>query len=499
MLVVSTATTGGQDSAVFQNVGSAQGITNAAVGATVNANAWIAILPPFLTSLVDATTDSSAFSLIGNAAGKVKLIKIPAWLGPVDTGNELQITAPPPTGSGNMNTATYDILSGNIAGTPAAQVDQARILISPKVNLFRNFLDNATFKVCQKISRSTSLITAVSGFQVDRWQYVTAGSPSGVFSINVFDLLANSTGSFPAGEINPLYVGYTRFTVSTAATPAAADRYLYQQGIETFDARALIANSSGIWNYLVVRIYGNFPAAGNLGVSLYNPLANKSCVLDLAISSGGSYVEYVGLFPMPSINDSWNFSTFGVAGLYLRFSLGAGANFRCTTPQIGTWVSGDYQATPNSTDWIAGTSSSASYFMLPSLNAGRQPIMYWDPPFSQELAQAQRFFNMSSPYGSAPGGGGSLNGQLAFSNPGSSTTVAQGNCPFPVRMAKSPSVLIYDPTTGTSGAAHNAGNSTQATGITAVNVNDRGFGSIAGTGIQTASSVFFHYGASCEI
>lgn len=487
--VVSTATSGGQDSAVFQNIGSQQGFTNAIAGATIAAGAWLEIVQQAVTSLADAET-TEGFSLIASSAGVLKRILIPSWLQPVDTGQEIKINAGAPAGAGDMTRAAYDILTATPNAVPSSVVDQARILVAPSAPSLRNYIDNPYFRVFQRGPFSTAVTAA--GFQLDRWQYTSSGA--GVMSLATVQYNGGLASTFPWS------VNSVKLTVTTASTPGASDSYVFQHALEAIDANDLSGNATPtVYGSAYLRFFVKATITGTLGLSLYNTNQALRLAHDFVIAAANTWYEVDVSIPAFNIGNPQP----GASGLVLRLVLGAGSNNRLGTT-VDSWGGGasQYVCTTNSTDWIA-TANASIEFMAFSLNAGRQPIIR-QPRFDDDLRRCQRFFCKSYDLATVPGTASVTNGQVGFVNAGAATNTAQGYCPFPVRMTKVPTaanVTIYDPTSGAAGAARNAGNATQATGVTAAGIGEAGFGGISSSGanIQASSGVNFHYTASAEI
>jgi hypothetical protein len=492
MQVVSTATVSGQDTAVFQNLGSQSGVSNVTAGTNVAAGAWIEIF----TSLIDAET-TEGFSLIAKATGTVKRILIPAWLQPVDTGTEIQINAPTPLGAGDMKVSVYDQITGTPTALPTAQVDQARIIVQPRTNSLRNFIDNGLFKVHQRGTFGTAVTAA--GFQLDRWQYVKIGSGAGTFTLQYTE-----NNIWAVGTDNPYSLCGPFLTVATTATPAAGDAYLYQQQMEAVNYRDLVLQAAGAWNYWTFRFIYEASWSGvtfpmNLGVSFYNPTSGNCYVTDVQINSA-PLQEAIITIPADPSGNSQAISP-GAKGLLVAFALGTGSAYRCTAANANTWATvGQKYATPNSTDFVNITNAQLRITAV-SLCVGRQPLKLWGVDYTEELRRCERFYCKSGNLAQIPGGASQQAGCGTFYI--GSTTLAYGNVRFPVDMYAAPTgaagfVKLYDPVNGGAAGSGFAGSST-VTGLTPGFVGEKGFSQISGSGMTTGQILQCGWEASCEI
>lgn len=493
--VVATQTVSGQDQVNLQNVGSQQGFTNAAPGATVLNNSWVEIVQQVVSQLTDATTDASAFSLIAASTGQIKLINIPSWLNPVDTGTEIQIQAGSPAGVGDMTKAAYDTLSTPSA-IPTSQVDQSRILVMPSLAMLRNFVDNGDFRICQRAgSTGTTTFATAAGFQIDRWQLVSSGA--GVFSLGYVENNAGSLlAGFPGGP--PTFYS-AKLTVTTASTPGVSDFYVFQHVMEAIDCAELENVSSSYYGGMCLHFYLNSSITGILSVVINDQLAGDFFLHNVTIAAANTWQEVTIVIPAGTNRTR---AMYGQKGWAVQFVLGAGTN-KLSATALNTWGAssinayyGNSAAPP--TNFVA-TSGAILQLAQIGLNGGRQPMVKFGN-MRDQLARCQRFLDKSYDYATAPGAI-TTNGQIGFQNQGAAQSAAQGWCPFAVKMYSDPTVTIYDPTTGASGAARCVLGSAQATGITAAAIGDRGFGQInsSASNLAQPSAVFFHYLASCEI
>jgi len=490
MQVVSTATSGGQDTAVFQNLGSTQGFTNAASGVTIPSGAWIEVIQQAVASLTDATTDAAAFSLINSPTGKIKLIKIPSWLQPSDTGTEVQINAAAPAGIGDMKVAVYDALTATPLATPGSQVDQARVVVTPAESFLRNFIDNSRFRVIQ---RGASFATA-AGFQIDRWQ--TSQTGAGVLSLAQ---TSYTSSSLPGGNYANGAAFYSaKLTVTTPSTPAASDFYVFQHALDQADS-AEICNgniSANLWGWWVLRFYVKASITGTLGVSVYLNGIGDRITHDVPIAAANTWYEVIWVMSARAGNYGASGNPPATAGITLRFCLGAGANNRFAPSSLDTWGGGAaFYASTSSTDFIA-TAGATLEITDVTLNGGRQPLVKSTRHYDEDLRRCQRMYCKGYPIGLQAGAASAGAGCGFFY--ATNTTQAYGNIRFPVDMIGVPTVRLFDPTNGGVAGTVNLNQAT-ASGFSAGNISEKGFNVVNGSGLAGGNTLLAQWDASKEI
>jgi hypothetical protein len=116
-----------------------------------------------------------------------------------------------------------------------------------------------------------------------------------------------------------------------------------------------------------------------------------------------------------------------------------------------------------------------------------------DLDFVTNYDRCLRCYAKSYPYGTAIGAASSYSGAVGsfFTT---SATQANGFAPFPKRMAKTPTVTLYNATTGAVNSINNSGGISYA-GSTATNIGDGGFLTVASSGLTAGQECYFHYTA----
>lgn len=110
----------------------------------------------------------------------------------------------------------------------------------------------------------------------------------------------------------------------------------------------------------------------------------------------------------------------------------------------------------------------------------------------EELLLAQRYYEKSYELTTAPGTV-TTTGQFRF-RPSSSSTILAASVQFQVRKMKSPTVTIYNPSSGASGSVRDLSAGANVTVSTVDAVSTKGFGSITGSGSFTDANLNdFHY------
>jgi len=103
------------------------------------------------------------------------------------------------------------------------------------------------------------------------------------------------------------------------------------------------------------------------------------------------------------------------------------------------------------------------YFSQVQLNVGEVVLPFQPKTFEEELLKCQRYYSKSFPYDNFPGGGADYSGQCELT--GSSPNDTVPSMEYPVQMRTTPTVTVYSPATGTSGAIRNYESSSDITSV----------------------------------
>ena len=226
------------------------------------------------------------------------------------------------------------------------------------------------------------------------------------------------------------------------------------------------------------------------GISLRDPTPTKS--LTKLCQLGASGVWTLISLPNLPVFPAGGFTTApGVEGLRLAITLACGSTF--TSPANDTWQSGNYIGALGQDNFA--NQAVNSYFQVAFVQHEPGPLCTTliDKPFSQNLDECLRYYSKSYDYLVSAGTANTLVSQCALPLTNSSTA-AVSSTRFVKPMAKSPTVSIYSPVTGTVGTIRDHVNVEHA-GATVFGLGSGGFSSIVFTTAAGPGYISFHYTA----
>lgn len=250
-------------------------------------------------------------------------------------------------------------------------------------NVFRkNLIINGNFDVWQRTTSSDSI--SDYAYAADRFQYRKAGS--------MVHTVSRST-NVPAPAQSTRLANFSfKADVTTADTSIAAGEYAFiDYKIEGYD-----------WAHVAQRpftlsFWVRDSSAGVHCVAFSNSGGNRSYVAEYGINAPNTWEKKMITVSASPSDGTWDYGN-GV-GLRIRFILAAGTNFHTTA---GTWNTGDLLATSNQVNAVHSTSNDF-YLSQVQLEKGGTASEFEFRPIQQELALAQRYFEMSYSYGTVPG------------------------------------------------------------------------------------------------
>jgi len=170
---------------------------------------------------------------------------------------------------------------------------------------------------------------------------------------------------------------------------------------------------------------------------------------------------------------SWVGSTTNSANLFIHWDLGSGPDRDLSN--LNAWNDGAANDFSHSsqTEWV-GTTGSTFYLTGVQLEVGEQATPFEHRSFGEELALCQRYFSSSYAYGTAIGSETGSNGEVTpighMSIGGSYNILGQWIQPTPMR--SSPTIVIYNPVTGTVDSFR--GDGSNYSGAKFLNTNEKG-------------------------
>ena len=262
--------------------------------------------------------------------------------------------------------------------------------------------------------------TAINVYTVDRWHYQASQASKVTWQQN-------------AGAVTPP-VGFTDYlglTSSSAYSVLAGDYFRFYQVIEGYNIADLgwgTASAKAIT--LSFQVYSSL--TGTFGGSLSTGGA-QSYPFTYSIPTANTWTT-ISLTIAGATGGTWG--STNNAGIYVGFSLGAGATFSGTA---GAWASANYVSATGATS-VVGTSGATFYVTGVQLEKGSTATDFEYVDYGRQLQMCQRYY-----YRIFPAAGNKLLLSAGSFFTGSASSLS-GN--FPVSMRVAPSALEQSGTAG---------------------------------------------------
>ena len=246
----------------------------------------------------------------------------------------------------------------------------------------RNRIINGNILIDQR-NNGASVTASTTGsdvYTVDRWSYY-------VTQASKFTVQQN------AGSVTPPagFTKYLGFTSSSAYTSVSTDLLVGFQWIEGYNVADLnfgTANAKTItvsfWAYS--SLTGTF--AGSVVGTNGSTFRSYVFIFSLASANTWTYITVT----IPGDTTTFSYNTTNGQGLALSFNLGCGSNYQTTA---GSWNSSNYYSTSSAQN-ITATSGATFYITGVQLEAGSVATPYEFNPYSDQLAQCQRYYQIGS-------------------------------------------------------------------------------------------------------
>lgn len=250
---------------------------------------------------------------------------------------------------------------------------------------FKNRIINGGMVIDQRNAGASVTQTTALLYPVDR--FVINGSVTSKFT-------AQRSTTAPPGFPNSLLI-----TSSAATTPGSTDYYLLRQAIEGFNT-ADFAFGSASAQSITLSFWVRSSLTGTFGGSFINQAANRWYVFSYSISAANTW-EYKTITVAGDTSGTW--ATDNTVGLYIDFSMGAGASL---LGAAGSWGSSILRGVTGQTNLVA-TNGATFYITGVQLEKGSTATSFDFRPYGTELMLCQRYYEaLSANAGSAPGSGG---------------------------------------------------------------------------------------------
>jgi hypothetical protein len=348
--------------------------------------------------------------------------------------------------------------------------------------VLKNKLINGAMVIDQRNSGASG---TASGFMVDRWQVGLSQASKLTWQQN-------------AGSVTPPvgYTNYLGFTSSSAYTVLTGDYFYFAQKIEGLNVSDLAwgtVNAKTIT--LSFQVYSSL--TGTFGGALTNSATNRSYAFSYTISSANTWTT-ISVTIAGDTTGTW-LTTNGI-GIEVRFGLGAGSTYSGTA---GTWAASNLVSSTGATS-VVGTNGATFYITGVQLEVGSTATPFERRLYNQELANCQRYFEISQVQGTAITNNQETNNRITFSWYSTNNACSQ-EIPFAVVKRAAATLTYYSPNFAASSpnqAQYYTGSAwVNATGTTTYVSSTQSFSAtFAGTGTAGTSNICgFGWTASAEL
>ncbi len=262
---------------------------------------------------------------------------------------------------------------------PLTQVSSGMLDTTAQYYSFKNRLINGGMVISQRVGTTSTTVSAVSVYGLDRWR-VNSSQASKI--------------SFQQQPIaSPQSCGNNRFTMNVtslaATTVGASDYYGVNQFVEGFNMQDLGWGTSAaqtvtlsFWIYATVA--GTYSGAIRTGDS-----SNYSYPFTYTINSANTWEFKTVTIPGPTAG-TWGTGTS--VGLDVWFSVGTGSTFKGTA---GSWSANNYVAATGEIA-LVNTNAAAWYITGVQLEKGSTATSFDYRPYGTELALCQRYYRFAN-------------------------------------------------------------------------------------------------------
>jgi hypothetical protein len=300
---------------------------------------------------------------------------------------------------------------------------------------FKNRIINGAMMIDQRNAGASVTVTDTSNltYTLDRWS--AFGSAASKFSIQ------QDAGAVtpPAGFTD--YLGVTSLAATSVGT---SDQYTVGQIIEGFNIADLgwgTANAQPVTLSFWVRS----SLTGTFGGAIVNSGFARGYGFTYVINAANTW-EQKSVTIAGDTTGTW-LTTNGI-GINVRFGLGVGSTL---SAPVGSWSAGSYRSAVGATS-VVGTSGATFYITGVQLEKGSTATSFDYRPYGTEMSLCQRYYTKT--YSDANVPGSTVSGQQQANSIWSSVPTTNsypqiGQWFYPVTMRATPTIVIYNPNTGT--------------------------------------------------
>ena len=326
------------------------------------------------------------------------------------------------------NSATSDAITTHSDGTASAKIID--VAGGPLSN--RNLIINGAMNVAQ---RSPNVAVNIPGGKtvtdVDRFgQWTKVADANWKSAQQVYDAPADFQFS-------------RKITSSAANTIEAGTYHTVRYAVEGYDAAQLNCGLSSA-KTVTLSFYVKSSLTGTFGLNFANGANNRSYATTYSISNPNTW-ERKTITVTLDTSGTW-LKTNGV-GLEINWHLAIGSSYSTST--LNQWQ-GNWRFPSSATDILA-TNGATWQLTGVQLEVGNIATSYEHRSFVDELRMCQRYYEKTYPYTIVPGAASYFSGAFTRRDGTASSVVRYYDVNYKVTKRASPTITLYNPSTGASG------------------------------------------------
>jgi hypothetical protein len=341
--------------------------------------------------------------------------------------------------------------------TKAAELAKmGEVLTNSQIGGRRNIVINGAMQVAQRGTSETGVTSGQYADAPDRFKVEM--SSAGTWTVS-------QSTTAPSGFSNSY-----KFDCTTADASLGAGDYLQlSHYLEGQDLQHLKKGTSDA-EKVTLSFYVRSNKTGTYIVEFYDADNSRSISKSYTISSANTF-EKKTITIDGDTSGAFGNDNGGSLGIF--FYLGAGSNFTSGTLNT-SWGSRTLANVAVGQVNLADSTDNEWYITGVQMEIGEQATPFEHRSFGEELALCQRYFSSSYAYGTAIGSETGSNGEVTpighMSIGGSYNILGQWIQPTPMR--SSPTIVIYNPVTGTVDSFR--GDGSNYSGAKFLNTNEKG-------------------------
>ena len=404
-----------------------------------------------------------------------------------------------PAATGTLALTASPVFSGTVTATtvtsPAATALTLQSAGTTAITVDTS--QNATFAGTVNMSSSFLRNRIINGdMRIDQRNAGASGTATGVYTVDRWNYGASTTSKLTWGQnLNSVTppVGFTNYLgaqSSSSYSLGSGDYFGFTQPIEGYNIADLAwgtANAKSIT--ISAWVYSSL--TGTFGGALRNATNAVSYPFSYSIPSANTWTYISFTVPGPTIG-TWN--TTNGTGLQVLFSVGIGSTY---SGAAGSWTANNYLGATGQTNIVA-TNNATWYITGVQLEQGSVATPFERPLYSKQLADCQRYFEMSYDQGTAIGSATSTGSSWAFSFGPAGFTSGGIQTYYKVSKRAAPTVTTYSIVTGASGKVYSSANAADYT--TTINGSGLfGFGAYWTQASANSINASYHWTSSAEL